>query len=29
MPGIREWLTTHGWLVNLIVIVYFIYQLLS
>ena len=29
MPGIREWLTTHGWLVNLIVIVYFIYQTLS
>jgi Sap, sulfolipid-1-addressing protein len=29
MPAIREWLTTHGWLVNLIVIVYFIYQLLS
>ncbi|HKH41621.1 MAG TPA: GAP family protein [Solirubrobacterales bacterium] len=29
MPGIREWLTTHAWLVNLVVIVYFIYQLLS
>jgi threonine/homoserine/homoserine lactone efflux protein len=29
MPGIREWLTGHGWLVNLIVIVYFIYQSLS
>jgi hypothetical protein len=29
MPGIREWLTTNAWLVNLIVIVYFIYQLLS
>jgi threonine/homoserine/homoserine lactone efflux protein len=29
MPSIREWLTTHGWLVNLIVIVYFIYQLLK
>jgi hypothetical protein len=28
MPSIREWLTTHGWLVNLIVIVYFIFQLL-
>jgi threonine/homoserine/homoserine lactone efflux protein len=28
MPGIREWLTTHGWLVNLIVIAYFIFQLL-
>jgi Sap-like sulfolipid-1-addressing protein len=29
MPGIRDWLTTHAWLVNLIVIVYFIYQLLK
>jgi hypothetical protein len=29
MPGIRTWLTGHGWLVNLIVIVYFIYQILS
>jgi hypothetical protein len=29
MPGIREWLTTHGWLVNLIVIIYFIYQLIK
>jgi Sap, sulfolipid-1-addressing protein len=29
MPGIREGLTTHAWLVNLVVIVYFIYQLLS
>jgi hypothetical protein len=29
MPGIRDWLTTHGWLVNIIVIVYFIYQLLK
>jgi Sap, sulfolipid-1-addressing protein len=29
MPGIREWLTTNAWLVNLIVIVYFIYQVLS
>jgi hypothetical protein len=29
IPGIREWLTTHGWLVNLIVIVYFIFQLLK
>jgi Sap-like sulfolipid-1-addressing protein len=28
MPGIREWLTTHAWLVNLVVIVYFIFQLL-
>jgi Sap, sulfolipid-1-addressing protein len=29
MPGIRDWLTTNAWLVNLIVIVYFIYQTLS
>jgi cytochrome c biogenesis protein CcdA len=29
MPRIREWLTTHGWLVNLVVIVYFIFQLLK
>jgi Sap, sulfolipid-1-addressing protein len=29
MPGIRNWLTTNAWLVNLIVIVYFIYQLLK
>jgi len=29
MPGIREWLTTHAWLVNLIVIVYFIWQLVK
>jgi hypothetical protein len=29
MPGIREWLTGNAWLVNLIVIVYFVYQLLS
>jgi hypothetical protein len=29
MPGIRDWLTTNAWLVNLIVIVYFIYQILS
>jgi hypothetical protein len=29
MPGIREWLTTHGWLVNLVVIVYFIIQLVK
>jgi Sap, sulfolipid-1-addressing protein len=28
MPGIREWLTGNAWLVNLIVIVYFIYQTL-
>jgi hypothetical protein len=29
MPGIRDWLTTNAWLVNLVVIVYFIYQLLK
>ena len=29
MPRIREWLTTHGWLVNIVVIVYFIFQLLK
>jgi hypothetical protein len=29
MPGIRQWLTTNAWLVNLIVIVYFIYQLVK
>ena len=29
MPGIREWLTTHSWLVNLVVIVYFIYSLVG
>ena len=29
MPGIRNWLTTNAWLVNLIVIIYFIYQLLK
>ena len=29
MPGIRNWLTTNAWLVNIVVIVYFIYQLLK
>jgi Sap, sulfolipid-1-addressing protein len=29
MPSIRDWLTTNAWLVNLIVLVYFIYQLLK
>jgi cytochrome c biogenesis protein CcdA len=29
MPGIREWLTTHSWLVNLVVVLYFIYSVLS
>jgi hypothetical protein len=28
MPGVRDWLTGNGWIVNLIVIAYFIYQLL-
>jgi hypothetical protein len=29
MPGIRDWLTTNAWLVNIVVIVYFMYQLLK
>ena len=29
MPRIRDWLTTNAWLVNIVVIVYFIYQLLK
>jgi hypothetical protein len=29
MPKIRDWLTTNSWLVNLVVIVYFIFQTLS
>jgi Sap, sulfolipid-1-addressing protein len=29
MPGIRNWLTTNAWLVNIVVIVYFIFQLLK
>ena len=29
MPGIKEWLTTHSWLVNLVVIVYFIFSILN
>jgi cytochrome c biogenesis protein CcdA len=29
MPALREWLTSHSWLVNLVVIVYFITQILS
>jgi hypothetical protein len=29
MPGVRDWLTGNGWIVNLVVIAYFIYQLLS
>jgi Sap, sulfolipid-1-addressing protein len=29
MPGIRNWLTGNAWIVNIVVIVYFIYQLLK
>jgi hypothetical protein len=29
MPGIRNWLTSNAWVVNIIVIIYFIYQLLK
>jgi threonine/homoserine/homoserine lactone efflux protein len=29
MPGIRNWLTSNAWVVNLVVIVYFIYQLIK
>ncbi len=29
MPRIRDWLTGNSWLVNLVVIVYFIFQLLK
>jgi hypothetical protein len=29
MPKIRDWLTSNSWVVNLVVIVYFIYQILS
>ncbi len=29
MPGIRDWLTSNAWLVNLIVIIYFIFELLK
>ena len=29
MPEIRQWLTANSWLVNLIVIVYFIYEMLK
>ena len=29
LPGIRDWLTTNAWVVNLVVIVYFIYQLVK
>jgi hypothetical protein len=29
MPGIRDWLTSNAWVVNIVVIIYFIYQLLK
>lgn len=29
MPGIRDWLTSNAWLVNIVVIVYFIFQLVT
>jgi hypothetical protein len=29
MPRVRDWLTSHAWLVNLVVIVYFISQILK
>jgi Sap-like sulfolipid-1-addressing protein len=29
MPGIRDWLTTNAWVVNIVVIVYFIYELVK
>lgn len=29
IPRIRDWLTTNAWLVNIVVIIYFIYQLLK
>src|SRR5262245_43155071 len=29
MPGIKDWLTTNSWLVNLVVIVYFIFSILN
>jgi hypothetical protein len=29
MPGIRNWLTSNAWVVNLVVMVYFIYQLIK
>jgi hypothetical protein len=29
MPGIRNWLTTNAWLVNIVVLAYFVYQLLK
>jgi hypothetical protein len=29
MPGIRDWLTTNAWVVNIVVIIYFIFQLIK
>ena len=29
MPGVRDWLTANAWVVNIVVIVYFIYQLVK
>lgn len=29
MPKIRDWLTTNAWVVNLVVIVYFIFELVK
>ena len=29
MPGIKQWLTTHSWVINLVVIIYFIYDLVG
>ena len=29
MPGIKEWVTTHSWLINLVVLFYFIYDLIG
>ena len=28
-PGIRDWLTTNAWIVNIVVIVYFIFELVK
>ena len=29
MPGIRDWLTANAWMVNIVVIVYFIFELVK
>lgn len=29
MPGLRDWMTNNAWLINLVVLVYFIYSILS